>query len=77
MKVRVLRDVCQGHSMCRLACPEIFGTNEVDGHTFVIDDVIPKALEAIALRAAESCPERAIVIEGTDALLNSEDKGVP
>ena len=74
MKVRVLQDVCVGHSMCRLACPEIFGTDGDDGHTYIIHEVIPKALEAVAIRAAESCPEQAIVNERAETLLTSEER---
>jgi ferredoxin len=63
MRVRVLDDVCQGHTLCATAAPAVFGLREEDGHAFVIAaDVGPEQEEA-AQRAAIGCPERAIVVE--------------
>lgn len=63
MRVRVLDDVCQGHTLCATAAPEIFGLREEDGHAFVINAEVPDGMEEAAERAALGCPERAIVIE--------------
>ncbi len=46
--------------MCRLACPEVFQLSDEDGHAFVLDENVPKKLEANVNRAVQSCPEQAI-----------------
>ena len=35
MRVRVLEDVCQGHTLCAMSAPEIFDLREEDGHAVV------------------------------------------
>ena len=65
MKVRVYvqEDVCQGHTLCYMAAPEVFDLREEDGHAFVkVAELTPELLEA-AKRAALTCPEQAIVVE--------------
>ena len=62
MKVRVVEDRCQGHQMCAIAAPEIFGSDEIGNATVLIADDIPADLEAKARRAEGNCPERAIEI---------------
>jgi ferredoxin len=60
MKVRVVPNLCQGHAMCLLACPELFTLNEDDGHASVTVETVPEAFEESVLNAERSCPERAI-----------------
>ena len=57
-------DVCQGHTLCNFAAPEVFHLRDEDGHAYVaIDgDLTPEQLEA-ARQAELGCPERAITIE--------------
>lgn len=63
MRVRVLDDVCQGHTLCAVAAPDVFALREEDGHAVVtMADVLPEH-EVATQRAADGCPERAIVIE--------------
>ena len=63
MRVYVQEDVCQGHTQCFMAAPEVFGLREEDGHAFVkITEFTPEVIEA-AKRAALTCPEQAIVVE--------------
>jgi ferredoxin len=63
VRVRVLEDACQGHTLCATAAPDLFGLREEDGHAFTLHDEVPAELEAQAQRAALGCPEQAIVIE--------------
>jgi len=63
MRVRVDPDVCQGHTLCSLAAPEIFLLREEDGHAFVASDVVPPDLEAMVRKAVETCPEGAISVD--------------
>lgn len=62
MRAQVDMKVCQGHSLCSWAAPEIFQPDEEDGHAIVQLDVIPPELEQSARDAAANCPESAITI---------------
>ena len=63
MRVYVQEDVCQGHTLCHMAAPEVFALREEDGHGYVtVTEFTPELIEA-ARRAAATCPEQAIVIE--------------
>lgn len=62
VKVRVVEGRCQGHQMCAIAAPEIFGSDEIGNATVLIPGDIPSDLEAKARRAEGNCPERAIEI---------------
>ncbi len=62
-RVYVQEDVCQGHTLCHMAAPEVFELREEDGHAFVkATDLAPEDVAA-ARRAALTCPEQAIVVE--------------
>ena len=60
MKVRVKPEVCVGHAMCVLACPEIFQLSDEDGHAIVKDEQVPPELEEAVEQAVRGCPEGAI-----------------
>lgn len=62
MKVKVDGSVCQGHTLCAMAAPEVFQLDEIDGHASVISEDVPPGLEASVQEAARSCPEQAITI---------------
>lgn len=63
MQVRVLEDVCQGHTLCATSAPQVFGLREEDGHAFLLLVDIPPELENDVRRAALGCPEQAIQID--------------
>ena len=63
MKVRVLEDICQGHSMCILACREMFILDDETGHASVVSYLVPDQFEDAVRRASQSCPEGAIELE--------------
>jgi len=60
MKVIVKAEVCVGHGMCVLACPEIFSLSDEDGHALVVDENVPPELEDAVDQAVRGCPEGAI-----------------
>ena len=62
MKVRINQDLCQGHGMCVLACPDLFRLNDDDGHAYVVQADVPGDLEGSVDQAARSCPEQAITL---------------
>ncbi len=64
MRVRVDPDVCQGHTLCALAAPEVFLLREEDGHSYVVGEEVPPSMEEAVRKAVATCPEGAISIEG-------------
>lgn len=62
MHVRIRDELCQGHAMCFLACPEMFRLSDEDGHASVISEHVPPEHEHAVEQASRSCPEGAIVI---------------
>jgi ferredoxin len=63
MRVRVAPEICQGHTLCALAAPEVFLLREVDGHAYVRTPDVSTELEAAVRQAAATCPEGAITVE--------------
>jgi len=56
-------EVCQGHTLCNFAAPDVFQLREEDGHAYVVvDELTPEQLP-LAHQAELGCPERAITIE--------------
>lgn len=65
MRVVVDSALCQGHTLCALAAPDLFGLGDEDGHSFALVDTVPEGLQEAARRAALGCPEGAItLVEG-------------
>ena len=62
MKIKVNLELCQGHGRCQDRCPEVFGTDEVEGKCVILVDEVPKHLEEKATLGAKNCPEGAIRI---------------
>lgn len=62
MRIIVDNDLCQGHTLCALAAPDLFGLRDDDGHSYVLADPVPAGLHEAARRAVLSCPEGAIAI---------------
>ncbi|HEV2370058.1 MAG TPA: ferredoxin [Acidimicrobiales bacterium] len=64
MRVRVDPQICQGHTLCALAAPDVFGFDEDDGHAYVRSEVVDDGHTEAVRRAAATCPEGAIFVEG-------------
>ncbi|NBY45260.1 MAG: ferredoxin [Acidimicrobiia bacterium] len=62
MRVSLDYDSCQGHQMCAIAAPEVFGSDEIGNAKILISGDVPEALHAKVRRAESNCPERAITI---------------
>lgn len=56
-------DRCQGHQMCAILAPDLFGSDDEGYGTVLIDGEVPVAREEDARRAAASCPELAVLVE--------------
>lgn len=61
MKVAVDADLCGGHGVCTVLCPEVFELHD-DGYSIVTVDQVPAEHEATVRAAATQCPTRAITI---------------
>jgi ferredoxin len=63
MRVRVIDERCQGHTVCNMQAPAVFGLNDDDGHVLILLDSIPDELGGVARRAVANCPERVLEID--------------
>jgi ferredoxin len=63
MRVRVVAEKCQGHTLCNGVAPGLFALRDEDGHAYVLVDEVPPDLEQQARKAALGCPEGAIEID--------------
>lgn len=66
MRVFVDPDVCQGHTLCHLAAPDLFLLREEDGHSYVVSEEVPPDREAAVRKAVATCPEGAIRLDEAD-----------
>ena len=64
MRVRIDDEQCQGHQMCAIRAPELFGSDDEGNGVVLISGDVPAELEDAARKAVASCPERAITVEG-------------
>ena len=62
MKVLLDHAMCQGHACCQDRCPEVFGTDEVEGKCVLLMQDVPLALHDKARKAVKNCPEGALSI---------------
>ncbi|MDJ0851704.1 MAG: ferredoxin [Myxococcota bacterium] len=67
MRVRVDRELCQGHGMCEDAAPEVFRVVESAEGTYSHVEIVAPEPEASLRRKVEEavrfCPTRALAIE--------------
>jgi len=63
VRVRIDAELCQGHQMCAIRAPELFGSDDEGYGTVLVDGDVPPVLEASARQALTSCPERAVIVE--------------
>jgi ferredoxin len=63
MRVHIDPDVCQGHTLCALAAPQVFLLRDEDGHAYVESPDVPEGLEDLVRKAVGTCPEGAISID--------------
>lgn len=62
MRIRVDRDLCQGHGTCVAEAPELFRL-DANGDLEVILEAPPEALHAKLAAAVRYCPTKALSIE--------------
>ncbi|MFP5256551.1 MAG: ferredoxin [Acidimicrobiia bacterium] len=62
MRIRVDRDLCQGHGVCESEAPEVFSVSK-DGVLTVLDERPPESQRAAVELAVRYCPTHALSIE--------------
>lgn len=62
MKIRLDRDLCQGHNRCYLIAPELFDVDDEGYAVLLVEGEIPAELEHKAQLCVDNCPEYAIEI---------------
>lgn len=62
MRIRVDRDLCQGHGVCESEAPEVFSVSK-DGVLTVLDETPPESQRAAVELAVKYCPTHALSIE--------------
>ena len=62
MRVRIDTERCTGHGRCYMLAPDVFETDD-RGYGVVINDEVPAGLEEQARKAADNCPEQAVIVE--------------
>jgi ferredoxin len=63
VRVVVNPELCQGHTLCNMAAPDIFHLRDEDGHAYVVVDELTAEQVPLARQAELGCPERAITVE--------------
>ena len=66
VRVRVDRELCQGHALCREEAPEVFEVIERAGEydqVKLLQERPPEALRAKVTAAARHCPNRVIRVQ--------------
>jgi len=60
LRVHIDPDICQGHTLCHMAAPDIFLLRDEDGHSYVANPEVPPGQEQVVRKAVATCPEGAI-----------------
>ena len=63
MEIHVDPDICQGHTICNMIAPDIFGLYDEDGHSYVKPIEWTDEMVEAGRRAVAGCPEGAIHFE--------------
>ncbi len=63
MRVRVDRDLCQGHGVCVSEAPEVFALDDALGPVRLLQDEPPEAQRAPVEQAVRYCPTHALALE--------------
>ncbi len=62
MEVAVIDERCVGQGMCVLYAPQAFVLSDEDGRSQARFRQVPPELEDAVRRAAQACPEQAIIV---------------
>ena len=63
MRIRVDRDLCQGHATCASEAPAVFAVGKRDDQVTVLDEAPPESERDAVRRAVTYCPTGALSVE--------------
>ena len=63
MRVVADLDLCQGHQMCLIESPEVFGFDEDADHVEILDEQPAERLRPEVDNAVQYCPAMALSVE--------------
>ena len=63
MRIRVDRDLCQGHGVCRSEAPEVFDVDAASQQVVVKGERPPESLRQKVRAAVRYCPTQALSVE--------------
>jgi ferredoxin len=66
MKIKVDRDLCQGHNRCSALAPNLFVLDDFGYASAAGDGTVPPGSTELALLAVDNCPEFAVLVEDKD-----------
>jgi ferredoxin len=66
MRIKVDRELCQGHNRCSALAPGLFVLDDFGFASAAHDGVVPADSTELALLAVDNCPEFAIGVDDTD-----------
>ena len=62
MKVRADLDLCQGHAMCELEAPDVFGVPRRGKVEILLEEPPPDLHDGVR-RAVRACPTQALLLD--------------
>ena len=63
MKIKVDRELCQGHNRCSALAPDLFVLDDFGYASAAGDGTVPPGRAELARLAVDNCPEYAIAVE--------------
>jgi len=63
VRIKVDRDLCQGHGVCRSEAPELFDVDRESEQVIVKDESPPESLREKLNAAVRYCPTHALSVE--------------
>ena len=63
MRVVADLDLCQGHQMCLIEAPEVFGFDEAADHVEILEEHPGEAMRPQVDNAVQYCPAMALSVE--------------
>jgi ferredoxin len=63
MKIRVDRDLCQGHGACVEEAPAVFALDDAAQQVVLLNESPDESLRAAVKAAVKYCPTRALCLE--------------
>ncbi len=62
MRIKINKEACVGNARCNAVASDLYPLND-DGYIAVEEIEVPPGMEESALRGAQACPERIIIVE--------------